>query len=79
MHFTAPLATASYNSNAIGVTAIVTPYFTIISGVTKWHAVLFKGALLINITTISMLFVFEYSSYHTRVLIKDAILIEEIQ
>ena len=39
--------------------AIITQYFAIISGVVKWHAVLFEGALLIKNTTISMLFVFE--------------------
>ena len=44
--------------NTINETAIVTRYFTIISRVVKWHAALFKGALLIKITTISMLFVY---------------------
>ena len=44
--------------NTIDETAIVTQYFAIISGVVKWHAVLFEGMLLIIITTISMLFVF---------------------
>ena len=44
---------------SIDETAIVTRYFARISIVTKWHVVLFEGALLIKITTISMLFVFE--------------------
>ena len=45
--------------DTIDETAIVTRYFAIISVVVKWHAVLFEGALLITITTISILFVFE--------------------
>ena len=53
------LAVAHYNSNTIDETAIVTQYFAIIPGVAKWHAVLFEGALLMKITAISMLFVFE--------------------
>ena len=61
----------------IDETAIITRYFAKTSGVAKWHAVLFEGALLIKITTISMLFVFE--KYHTGVLIEDAVLIEEIR
>ena len=62
IHFTSLLATACYNSNTIDETAIVTRYFAIIFGVAKWHEVLFEGALLIKITTISVLFVFEYST-----------------
>ena len=46
------LAIARYNLNTIDETAIVTRYFAVISGVAKWHAVIFEGALLINITTI---------------------------
>ena len=40
------------------------------------HAVLFEVVLLIKITTISMLFVFEY--YHARILMENVVLIEEI-
>ena len=65
-----------YSLNAIDKTAIVTRYFAILPGVTKWHVVLFEGALLIKITTISMLFVFEW--YCTEVLIEDAVLIKKI-
>ena len=43
--------------NTIDETTIVTQYFAIISEVVKWHAVLFEGALLIKITTISILFI----------------------
>ena len=53
------LAIACYISNTFNETAIVAWYFSIISGVAKWHAVLFEGELLIKITTVSMLFVFE--------------------
>ena len=59
MHFISLLATACYNSNTIGETASLHDIFVIKSGVAKWHVVLFEGALLIKITTISMLFVFE--------------------
>ena len=59
MFYLATVPTAHYNSSTIDETAIVTQYFTIISGVAKWHAILFEGVLLIKITTISMLLVFE--------------------
>ena len=50
---------------------------TVIPGVAKQHEVLFEGTLLIKITTISMLFAFK--QYCTGVLIKNVVLIEEIQ
>ena len=48
-HFTSLLTTAHYISNKIDETAIVARYFAIISGVAKWHVVLFEGALLIKL------------------------------
>ena len=33
--------------------------YAVILGVAKWHVVLFEDAILIKITTISMLFVFK--------------------
>ena len=45
--------------------------------VAKWQAVLFKGALLIKVITISMLFIFK--QYYTGVLIENVVLIEEIR
>ena len=75
MHFTSLLATACYDLNMIE-TAIVTRYFVIISGVAKWHAILFEGALLIKLLPFRCCL---YLNSTTGVLIKDVVLIKEIR